>query len=1099
VVRLILGGAGSGKTNRIFADIAARVASKQTGTVLLVPEQYSHEAERELCRVAGDSLSACAEVLSFSGLARKVFAECGGARRAMDAGGRILCMAAAMEPIGASLRVYKRSHRDVRMLSELLRTVDELKAAGLDGDSLQQLAEQTDGLLKDKLCDLALVTEAFNTVQAQSGADASDTLALLAELIADAPSVKGRFYVDGFTDFTAREQDVLRSVIAAGADIDFALGVGEDEDDPASALTAKTARWIEHVCREEGVRCEREWMVSYDAEGPLGFLCAHLFDFSAPEAPAVNGELELISASAIWEECELAAAKLRRLAMDGCRWRDMAVAVRGFGDYRAALEAACAMYEVPLFLAGRGDILQKSLPMALSCAMEAVNRGYEYEAMFGYLKTGLAGFSFEELDELENYVILWNIRGTMWQRDFTMHPEGYNHRPDEASTELLARLNALRARIIGPLQKLEQSGKLASTAAGQAAALASFLDDIGLAETLEQRAEALAEQGEDALAMEYSQLWELICSALEQFYAVLGDTAMDAERFRSLWELMLSQYDIGLIPVSLDRVQAGEMDRMRRRHIKHLLVLGASDGRLPAPDESGGLLSAEERTQLREMDISLSDSEEDLCREFGRICSCLSLPSDSLTIFRSRSDPDGAETRPSLIIQRAEALFGITEKNGSITEARMLSPQGLRMLAVGAATGDCTPEAVAAGDVLKLEGRGEEIDALASAAEQSRGRLSPEAVRAIYGKKAAMSASRAEKFNACRFGYFLQYGLRAKPRQKALFDPRDYGTFLHDVLKNIATEAQERGGFHAVTREEIEAMADKYVERYVHEELNDFAEKTPRFIYLFSRLRRTVRKVCGDMWDELSNSDFVPLAMELDLRAEGVLTHDEQSDIVLSGQVDRVDGWLHDGALYLRITDYKTGRKSFSLSDVCRGMDMQMLLYLFTLTKRGSAHFGGRELRPAGILYSPARTELVSADEEVDDTTLEELGAKSKRRSGLVLNDPEVIEAMEHGEQKRFIPVKFSKSGAMSEDNVASAERFGALERYIEKTLQSLAEALRTGSVEADPWFKSARDNACALCDYRDACLFDEQKDCRRPVTRLKTAEAWEKIEHGEI
>ena len=95
MVRLILGRAGAGKTARVFEEIAAAVSEGRDSLVLLVPEQYSHEAEREMCRTAGDALSLYGEVLSFTGLARRVFSQCGGLRPMMDGGGRLLCMAAA--------------------------------------------------------------------------------------------------------------------------------------------------------------------------------------------------------------------------------------------------------------------------------------------------------------------------------------------------------------------------------------------------------------------------------------------------------------------------------------------------------------------------------------------------------------------------------------------------------------------------------------------------------------------------------------------------------------------------------------------------------------------------------------------------------------------------------------------------------------------------------------------------------------------------------------------------------------------------------------------------------------------------------------------
>ena len=49
----------------------------------------------------------------------------------------------------------------------------------------------------------------------------------------------------------------------------------------------------------------------------------------------------------------------------------------------------------------------------------------------------------------------------------------------------------------------------------------------------------------------------------------------------------------------------------------------------------------------------------------------------------------------------------------------------------------------------------------------------------------------------------------------------------------------------------------------------------------------------------------------------------------------------------------------------------------------------------------------------------------SLRRSGLILNDPEVIAAMEHSDTPRYIPVTFKKSGADG-DALVSAERLGS-------------------------------------------------------------------------
>ena len=67
MLHLLYGPAASGKTDLLMGRIRTAVAARTPGQVLLVPEQYSHEAERALCAACGDSLSLYAEVLSFTG------------------------------------------------------------------------------------------------------------------------------------------------------------------------------------------------------------------------------------------------------------------------------------------------------------------------------------------------------------------------------------------------------------------------------------------------------------------------------------------------------------------------------------------------------------------------------------------------------------------------------------------------------------------------------------------------------------------------------------------------------------------------------------------------------------------------------------------------------------------------------------------------------------------------------------------------------------------------------------------------------------------------------------------------------------------------
>ena len=1109
MLRLILGRAKSGKTAAVMSEIAAHVAAREGGNLLLVPEQYSHEAETELLRVCGDALSLYAEVLSFTRLCARTEAETGETRRkALDAGGRLLCLARALDTVGSRVKLFGAARRQTALQQSLLAALDECKTGCAAPEALRALAERGDvgETLRDKLTDLALLLDAYEAVAAQSGLDPLDRLTLLAERIGkNGPAFAAiRIWIDGFSDFTAQQNAVIDALLRAGAEVTVCLtAAGLEEDHEIFEPSRRAAVRLQNMAKDAGVPCEVT--VRADApnpDDPMDVLERELFAFGAAHCEA-KGRVELRRAADVQEECEYAAARSVALVRGtGCRWRDIAVAAREFETYRAGLESAFARYGVPLYAAKRSDVMAKPLPALVSAAYAAVERGWEYDDIFAYLKTGLAGLTAAETDALENYAFLWSLHGSAWSKDedWTLHPSGFGREFDEGSRETLAALNALRRRAMEPLWALAKAGGAARTAAEQAVALSEFFDALRLPEHLERRARELKALGMAQDAAEYVQLWDITAGALEQCWHILGNAEMDIETFGQLFCYVLSAYDVGSIPLSLDRVGAGDMSRMRRRNIRHLIVLGCDSDTLPSAAPATGIFTDEDRETLLAAGLELGDTAgRRLSREFALLYNCLTLPSDTVTMSwaASGSAAESGAAQPSFVVTRVEAIFGVKVQSVDLTACRMNASGPAFELAAGALHPFHRPENDAAKQYFEARGASERLARLESAAKLTRGRLSPTAVRVLYGDKLRLSASRADKLAACGFAYFLQYGLKAKPRQAAQFAPPELGTFLHFVLEGVARELSDApGGIKDADTAVVEVLCGKYVDRYIHEKLWDFRQRSARFEYLFRRLIRDVRAVVTDMVAELRRGDFVPLDFELDfggLDGSAPIELGAGEDAVtLTGVADRVDGWLHDGKLYLRVVDYKTGVKSFSLSDVWYGMGLQMLLYLFAL-ERGERY--GKEIVPAGVLYVPARDVLISAPPGIAPEQIIAEKAKRLRRSGLVLDDPAVLEAMERGDAPRYLPVRYNREGRAAGDALTSAEQFGLLSRHIDKTLRALARELRNGSIAADPWFRTQTENACRFCDYAEACHFNEKDDHIRYMERLKAPEVWEKLQ----
>ena len=809
MLRIISGRAGTGKSAAVMNEIARGVEKRESGYILLVPEQYSHEAERELCGICGASLSLYAEVLSFTGLARRISGELGGgAAQYLDKGGRLLCMALASDGLHSRLKVYSDARRKAELQTMLLSAVDELKTACVSAEQLMEASLSCEGSLSDKLHDLALVLEAYDAVVANGHADPSDRLSVLAEQISRSSIGRNsHIYIDGFTDFTAQEKRIIYELMLSGANVTVCIGCDDlHGGSEVFELSRETARALMAFAGENGIDVKTEEFSEKSGKSKaLGYFADNMFTFSSKQCDIAGDAISINAASGLSAECEFAAAKAIELVRDtGCRWRDIAIAVRGFDDYRLCLESSFKHYGVPLYASRKSDILSKPLPALIAGAYEIIGGGWELGDVISYLRTGLAGLDSAECDELENYAFLWQLRGSAWTQEdnWRLHPDGYGGEYDAEVNSRLDRINFLRKAAMMPLKNFAERSENAGTAAEQAEALAGLFDELNIAEKLAVRAQMLSENGDGAKAQEYAQLWDICVNALEQCAAILGDTETDRESFGRLFTMTLAKYDVGTIPASLDRVIAGDFDRMRRRRIKHLIVLGASDARLPKAEDEGGMFSTDERKRLLEMDIDLGGAgDSELWREFSLIYNCLTLPSDTLSFCYPAYDGSGEACRPAFVVSRAKTMFGLEIKAVDVPRLRMNAPHPALELAANGMRGAGEIEACAAeyfGE--KMPDRMNELKA---SAEMMRGSLSEDSVRLLYGNKLKLSASRVDKFAACRFAYFMQYGLKAKPREPAGFTPPEMGIFMHYILEHVAGEVMEQGGFKKLGKEDV--------------------------------------------------------------------------------------------------------------------------------------------------------------------------------------------------------------------------------------------------------------------------------------------------------
>ena len=1099
MLKLILGPARTGKTTSMMNEIKDLCKKGETGLYLLVPDQYSHMAERMFCAVCGNTASLHGDVLTFNSLASRILSETGHASCVtVNNAGRMLMMSRALQTALPDLSVFCRRTGNTSFIKELVETASELKNACVTSDDIRKASLSADPPLSEKLNDLALILEIYWSLFGASRLDPDDKLKIASEVLETSSfSSCVKIWVDGFADFSARQLEMLKKLIRCNADLTVSLSCDSlSSVSDVFDITRITAAQLISIAESCGTNViSQVFRRGGDLSDSFQVL-ERVLSGQKIKANKYDGSIAVVRASSITEECEFAASKVLEFVRSGYRWQDIAVVCGSWDQYRALGKSVFAKYGVPLYTNEKTNLLMLPPAALISAALNIIVSGWEYSNVFRYLKTGIPDISHDECDKLENYVLQWNISGSMWYSDdpWSMSLSGFQADGPDADKESLDEINDIRRRAAFPVIELQSALSDNKTVREKLTDVFRFIEDIRLSDKIETIAAEYERSGDYQTADTYRQAWDSIVDAMDQFCAVCGESVFDLKEFLSLWELVLTQYSIGTIPPAVDTVSFGDFERVRKRGTKCLLILGAADDAIPRITNSSGIFSDYERDLLIRTGLSLRLSTSTrIAVDMFDAYSTLMLPEERLVLSWSSSDLKGSEKRPSPVLTQICDCLGITPVYADPSEFRL------------AARIPCVEQALqnpnsAARFLCDYDTElSERLNKVVSSVDPYRGSLSADSAKALYGNDVSLSASRIEKFYSCRYQYFLKYGLKAKLRAKAELDPIQIGLFLHKVFENSIAEIKEMGGFKAVSDDICAEITRKHVREYVDSVLLAAVSRSGRIKYLVDRISSDAVQIMLEMAGEFRASDFNPLDFELSISESESLSSNDDSNLGKQlntyGIVDRVDGWLHNGRLYLRVIDYKTGKKSFSFTDVWNGVGIQMLIYLFALERNGSKLFN-HEIVPAGVLYVPARDAVISVSRGATDLDISKERSKQVRRSGLVLADDDVLNAMENGKDKRYLPVKLDKNGRCTGDYLISLEKLGKLSVHIRKLLDRVGNELLSGSITADPYCKSGKNDACKFCDYKQFCAFgDYLDDSIRRIKNLKSDVFWKMID----
>ena len=1119
-LRLIVGRAGSGKTQYCLNEIKARVSGATHPLVLLVPEQFTFQAERDLITVLETGGILKTEVLSFRRMAFRIFNDVGGITYPhIHSAGKSMIIYRILDKMRDSFSVFSKSADRQGFVNTIAALITEFKRYNITPEALEMAGKGfgEDSLLKDKLLELKAIYAAFEKTIAERYRDSDDDLTLASEKLSSSTLYDGaEIWIDGFAGFTPQEYRVIAKLMQKAGRVNISLctdsleGKGGPDGTDVFAAVKGAARKLVNYAGEFDIKVENEVVLGeeplfrFKASPELAHLERNINAYPYKTYREKTRDIWLFSSVNIFLEIEAAARDIVRLCRDrGMRYRDTAVVVRNLAAYERPIEVIFAEYGIPCFIDRKIDITNNPLVRLILSMLDIFNENWSYEAVFRYLKTGLTGVERSSIDRLENYVLACGIRGSRWtgEQDWNMSPGLLPDQRDLGDQDrALREINQTRYEICGPLLDFRKKTRGRKKASEICGALYDFLLSTGVPGRIESSIEQFRKSGKLSLANEYSQVWNTVMEVFDQTVEVMGDETFGIERFSNILKIGLGEYRLGLIPASLDQVLVGSVERSKSHAVKALYILGANDGVFPSAAAEEGILSDLDRAALGSAGIELaSDTRTKAFDEQYLVYRALTTAGSYLRLSWPIADHEGRTMRPSIIINRLRKLFP------AITEASNILKPETDKDELELVTGK-TPAFKHMVSALRQKADGQEIRPLweevyrwfaaredwqpklqsARAAFRIKNLAHPvsrDKITLLYGDPAYSSVSRLEKYTACPFAFYVQYGLGARERKIYRLSPPDVGTFMHAVIERFSRQvADQNTDWREFNREWCRERVSLIVDEMLEKMQGAGLSGSKRYTALTLRLKRVITRAVWLIAEHIRRGSFNPVGYEMDFGDGGefppiTIELESGGKIHLTGRIDRVDALPTEEGTYLRIIDYKSGSKAFKLSDVYYGLQVQLITYLDAIRENSGLDITPPVL-PGGVLYFKIDDPMVKGNGRLNGEEIEQAIMKQLKMKGLLLADVKLIREMDNTIEgtSLIIPARINKGDVLGKSSAASPEQFRMLRKYVKKLLKGLCEEILKGNVAIKP-YKKKGITSCKYCSFSAVCQFDTARE----------------------
>lgn len=1086
--RIIYGRAGTGKSEYCYREIAQKI-KKENKILIITPEQFSFTAEKKLMDAIDTQAVFNAEVVTLSRMAYRVISEIGGKNETnLSKCGKAMLIYSILSNNKNELKFLGKTDENVDMLDT---AITEFKKHGISVEQLkQEIENQEDIYLKNKLQDLNVVYSGFEEQLAGKYIDETDLLTILAENIDKTDMFKDAvIYIDEFAGFTSQEYHIIEKLIQIAKQVTITIctdGLHEIKNPDtdifySNEVTVTKLLEVAQNCdvKIEEIKLEETYRFK---NSELKHLEKNLYENKPQKYNSQIKNIQLFLAKNQYSEIEEVARNVLKLVRDeGYRYRDISIITKNIATYSSLARAIFDKYDIPIFIDENRDLNQNVVIQYILAILEIFIKNWSYEAVFNYIKTGFSNIEEDDIFKLEKYCLKWGIKQNKWKKEFSY---GNYEEKDKADIE---RLEQIRKDLVTPLMNLKYKIDENKTVEGISKAIYEFLVEQQIYEKVQIKIQELNEIGQIDLANEYESSIQTIIEILDEIVLVFKDDKITIDKYNQILKIGFKNSSLTKIPGTQDQVIMGDVDRSRSHKVKAIFIIGLNDGEFPSVRKDEGFLNDADREVLKQNGIELAKGTIDkLYEDSFNIYKVFTTAEEKLYLLYSSSDMQGKALRPSMLINKIKKIYPMLQEQSDVIERRseiLNKKTTYEELIVNLSKlkeqdsieklwyyiYDYYQKNSEWNEKLKQSLKGLEYTNIPDKIDQNN-------IDRLYGNTLITSISKLERYRSCPFSYYLQYGLKIKPQEELKIQTLNTGTFIHEVIDEFFGTVREVGiKLEEITEEQLSEIINKIIDSKLGQNKNYIFTSTAKYRALVIRLKKIIKKALKYIIGTIVQSRFEVLGTEVEFGEKGKykpirLTLEDGKRIEIIGKIDRIDTAQGEDGKYLRIIDYKSSAKNIDLNEVYAGLQIQLLTYLDAACKE-------EDLMPAGVLYFSMLEQMIKSDKRLEQEEIEEKIRANFKMKGLILADVKVVKLHDKNLQNgnsALVPAYIGKDGELSEKKTSgvTAEQFKDLQKYMYTIIKQISKEILGGNIDLKPYYKDKK-TPCKYCDYKSICSFN--------------------------